>query len=104
MARQKAPVLTEAEQRIMEVLWTKREATVRDVVNELSAQRPLAYTTVLTTLRVLRDKGYLRARAKGRAFVYRPIINQTRSRSRAFKHMLAQFFGCSAEAFALHLL
>jgi beta-lactamase regulating signal transducer with metallopeptidase domain len=58
MARKKSPTLTEAELRLMEILWEKEEATVGDVVDALPKEQALAYSTVLTTMRILEQKGY----------------------------------------------
>ena len=57
MARKKSPGLTDAELRLMQVLWKKRQATVSDVLEELPKGPALAYSTVLTTLRILETKG-----------------------------------------------
>ncbi|MBV8151227.1 MAG: BlaI/MecI/CopY family transcriptional regulator, partial [Candidatus Eremiobacteraeota bacterium] len=75
MARQPSPTLTEAEQRLMEVLWKKRRATVADVTATLRAPK-LAYSTVLTTMRILEEKGYVRHTEAGRAYVYEPVVER----------------------------
>ena len=72
MARKTSPTLTEAELRLMNVLWTRGPSTVGDVVEALPAEVDLAYSTVLTTLRILEEKGYLRHAKEGRAFV--PVL------------------------------
>ena len=62
MPRKKSKTLTEAELKLMDILWAKGEGTVQDVVDALSVRESLAYTTVLTFLRILEKKGYLKHR------------------------------------------
>ena len=84
MARKKSLNLTEAELRLMDVIWEKEKATVAEVSGALPKQLGLAYNTVLTTLRILEDKGYVRHSKpkEGRAFLYRPLVTrETASRS-----------------------
>ncbi|MGH8146104.1 MAG: BlaI/MecI/CopY family transcriptional regulator [Rhodanobacteraceae bacterium] len=104
MARPPAPAPTESEQAILEILWRKKEASVREVADELSRTKPVAYTTVLTIFKILTKKGYVRHRTEGRAFIYRPTLSRTQARRNALKHLLAQFFGGSPHALAEHLL
>jgi predicted transcriptional regulator len=87
----------------MEVLWRKERATVADVVNALKPP-PLAYSTVLTTLRTLEQKGHLTHEEEGRAFVYRPSIPRTEAAKSAIRHVLDRFFGSSPGALAVTLL
>jgi predicted transcriptional regulator len=101
--RRKSPVLTDHELRLMEVLWRKERATVADVVNALKPP-PLAYSTVLTTLRTLEQKGHLTHEEEGRAFVYRPSIPRTEAAKSAIRHVLDRFFGSSPGALAVTLL
>jgi predicted transcriptional regulator len=96
--------LTEAELRLMEILWQLRSATVAQVVEELKSTQPLAYTTVLTTLRILEQKGYVRHSAQGRAFVYHPVLGRTEARRSAVQDVLSRFFDNSAESLVLNLL
>jgi len=65
----KSPTLTEAELRLMEVLWQKGPATVQQVVQDLPEKAPLAYNSVLTTIRILEKKGYVKHVKDGRAHV-----------------------------------
>ncbi len=104
MARKKSPNLTDAELRLMEVLWKKGQATVGEVVSSLPADPPLAYSTVLTTLRILETKGYLRHVKQGRAFVYEPIVVQEEATRKALGHLLNRFFGGSHELLVMNLL
>ena len=104
MARKKSPSLTDAELRLMEVLWEKGATTVSGVVEGLPRNVPLAYSTVLTTLRILENKGYLRHTKDGRAFIYRPVIGRHQARERAVTHLLRRFFEGSPELLMLNLM
>jgi predicted transcriptional regulator len=101
--RKKSPILTDHELRLMEVLWRHSPATVADVVDRLSPP-PLAYSTVLTTLRTLEQKGYIAHEEDGRAYVYRPLVAQRDAAKSAMRHLLVRFFGSSPGALALTLL
>ncbi|HEX4138275.1 MAG TPA: BlaI/MecI/CopY family transcriptional regulator [Bryobacteraceae bacterium] len=106
MARKKSPHLTEAEQRLMEVLWEKGSATVAEVAEALPKKLALAYNTVLTTLRILESKGYLQHSKPrdGRAFLYTPVVSREQASHSALRQLLDRFFGNSAEALVLNLL
>jgi predicted transcriptional regulator len=106
VARKKSPQLTEAEQRLMDVVWALGSATVAEVAEALPKNLGLAYNTVLTTMRILEDKGYLRHSKpkEGRAFVYRPVVSREQASRSAVRHLLGRFFGNSAEALVLKLL
>ena len=104
MARRKSPNLTEGELRLMKVLWNKGAATVSDVAASLTDDPPLAYSTVLTTLRILEGKGYLRHTKKGRAFVYEPLIAQEEASRTALGCLVNRFFGGSRELLVVNLL
>jgi predicted transcriptional regulator len=106
MARTKSSQLTEAEQRIMDVLWKLGSATVSQIAEALPKNIDLAYNTVLTTARILEDKGYVRhVRSKeGRAFIYRPVVSRDEASRSAVRHLLARFFGNSPRALVLNLL
>ena len=106
MPPRKSETLTEAELRLMEVLWEKGSATVAEVAEALPKKPGLAYNTVLTTLRILEDKGYLRhTKPKdGRAFLYTPVVSREQASQSALRHLLGRFFGNSAETLVLNLL
>jgi predicted transcriptional regulator len=97
MARKKSAHLTDAELRLMDVLWTKGSATVSEVLELLPAKPALAYSTVITTLRILEDKGYVRHKKDGRAFQYEPLIGRQDARRSALKQVLQRFFEGSPE-------
>ena len=104
MARPKSPTLTEAELRLMDVLWKKETATVSDVVAALPGKEPLAYSTVLTTLRILERKGYLSHEKEGRAYVYQPVVGREEARSSVVRYMMSRFFNNSPEMLVLNIL
>lgn len=103
MSRKKSLVLTDHELRLMEVLWQHGRGTVADVVAAL-APPPLAYSTVLTTLRTLEQKGYVAHEEDGRAFVYHPLVARDDAAKSATRHLLDRFFGSSPGALAVTLL
>jgi predicted transcriptional regulator len=88
----------------MEVLWDRGSGTVSDVIEGLPAQVSLAYSSVLTTLRVLENKGYLQHTKEGRAFIYRPLVGRDQARESAISHLLHRFFDGSAEMLMLNLV
>jgi predicted transcriptional regulator len=106
LARKKSPNLTEAELRLMNVIWEKGSATVAAVADSLRGQPELAYNTVLTTMRILESKGYLRhtKAGEGRAFVYHPVIGREQASRKALRHLVSRFFGNSPEQLVLNLL
>ena len=79
MVRKPSNGLTEGEERIMQVLWERGEASVRDVTAVLSEDRPVAYNTVLTMLGILHEKGAVTHRKDGRAFVYRASLSRKKA-------------------------
>ena len=103
MARRRSNTLTEAELRLMAVLWQKGKATVGDVTAALPPP-PIAYNTVLTTMRILERKGYVAHEEAGRAFIYRPLIAREEAAGHAVGHVLSRFFDNSAGTLALRLI
>lgn len=104
MARKKSATLTDAELRIMDVLWDKGEATVKDVTEALSESQGVAYNTVLTVLRILNNKGYVEYRKEGRAFVYSPLVNRKQERRAVLQHLLDRFFNNSPALLVQNLI
>lgn len=88
----------------MQVLWEKRAATVGEVLAGLPRETALAYSTVLTTLRILEQKGYVAHAEAGRAFVYRPLIERDAARRSATEQLVRRFFDNSPGLLALSLL
>jgi predicted transcriptional regulator len=103
MARKKTPTLTEAEYRLMDILWTNGPLSVADVADKVG-EPPLAYNTVLTTLRILEQKGYLGHRAAGRAFIYKAAVERGEAQRTVVNHMVSRFFGGSPRDLVLNLL
>ena len=104
MARKKSSQLTDSEQSIMEILWKKGNASVREIADTLSEEKPTAYTTVQTMCKILADKGYAEFRKEGKAFIYSPKITQKDARQGALTSLLNKFFGGSPEVLAQHLM
>ena len=90
MARRRSSTLTEAELRLMEVLWEKGEATVAEVTAALPPP-PIAYNSVLTTMRILEHKGYVAHEEAGRAYVYRPLVAREEAAGHAVGHCFHGF-------------
>ena len=88
----------------MNVLWTKGRATVGEVAEALRGAPRLAYNTVLTTLRILEQKGYVAHDKEGRAFVYVPVIGQRDARRQAIRHLLGRLFDNSPKLLLLNVL
>ena len=104
MARKRSPALTDAEARVMSVLWDRRAATVGDVVSVLSRKRRVTYSTVQTILRILESKGYVAHDKVARAFVYRPIVDARQARRRALRHLVTRLFNGSPSLLVLNVL
>ncbi|MDP9018200.1 MAG: BlaI/MecI/CopY family transcriptional regulator [Candidatus Eremiobacteraeota bacterium] len=104
MARSKSSTLTEVEQRLMEVIWKHKSATVSEVVAALPPQPKVAFNTVQTIMRILEDKGYLKHRAEGRAFRYFPLVGRAQASASAVHQLLNRFFGGEPGQLALNLL
>lgn len=104
MPRSKSPTLTEAELRLMDVLWEKGPATVQQVLEALPKRPPLAYNSVLTTIRILEKKGYLKHAKDGRAHVYRPLVERADATRSEISHLLHRFFKNSHELLVLNIL
>ena len=103
MARKQSATLTEAELPIMEILWEKGCAGVTEVVGGMP-NSVVAYNTVLTTLRILERKGYVRHTKEGRAFVYHPVVERGEASRKAVRNLLKRFFQDSPELLILNVL
>jgi predicted transcriptional regulator len=104
MPPKKSNTLTEAELRLMKILWQRGESAVTDLVAAMPDGETLAYNSVLTTIRILEQKGYVEHRQEGRAFVYRPSVLEHEASRSEVKHVLNRFFGNSRERLLLSLL
>lgn len=102
--RQRSGTLTEQELEIMKIVWDREETTVRDVYETLLERRKVAYTTVMTMMKILEQKGHLRKRSDDKAHVYTP----TKPKSAVIKNMVREFvervFNGSAEPLVMHLV
>jgi predicted transcriptional regulator len=102
--RPKSRTLTEQELEIMKIVWERKRATVRDVYETLRGRRQIAYTTVMTMMRILEQKNYLKRHQRERAYVYEPA----RPKNQVIKGMIREFlnrvFNGSAEPLLVHLV
>jgi BlaI family transcriptional regulator, penicillinase repressor len=99
-----SPALTDAEARVMAVLWRTRAASVADVVEALKETTPVSYSTVQTILRILETKGYVTHEKIARAFVYHVVIDERQARKRALRHLVGRMFNGSASLLVLNVL
>jgi BlaI family penicillinase repressor len=102
--RPKSPTLTEQELEIMKIVWAREVATVRDVYEELLERRKIAYTTVMTMMKILEQKKYLLKTQEDRAYIYRPA----KPKNQVIKGMVREFvnrvFNGSVEPLLVHLI
>ena len=103
--RPKSATLTANELELMKIVWGHADGvTVRDIYEELRTRRPIAYTTVMTSMRTLEQKGYLKASQQERAFVYKPA----QAKQKVIKAMVREFvdrvFNGSSRPLVVHLL
>ena len=104
MPRPKSPALTDAEARVMAVVWQRGTASVADVVAALKKKRSVSYSTVQTILRILEEKGYVSHEKVARAFIYRPLVDERQARRRALRHLMARMFNGSPSLLVLNVL
>ena len=104
MPPRQSGTLTEAELRIMNVLWVKGSGTVQQVLDSITQKPVLAYNSVLTTIRVLERKGYLEHLKEGRAYVYTPLVGKKEATRSEIRHLVSRFFKNSHEQLVLNLL
>jgi len=100
----KSVTLTEAELRLMDVVWQRGESTVQQVLEALPKHPALAYNSVLTTIRILEKKGYLKHVKDGRAHVYMPLIERDDATRSEISHLVNRFFKNSHEQLVLNIL
>src|SRR5581483_1605706 len=102
--RPKSATLTDQELEIMKIVWDRDSVTVRDVYESLLEKRKVAYTTVMTMMNILEQKGHLKKAQEERAYVYR----STKPRNQVIRGMVREFvnrvFNGSAEPLLLHLV
>jgi predicted transcriptional regulator len=102
--KQKKTVPTDQELEILKVVWQRGEATVREVFRDLSAQRKIAYTTVLTMMGILEQKGHLKKTAGERAYIYRPTKPQQQVVGSMVNEFVHRVFNGSARPLLVHLV
>lgn len=88
----------------MKILWDRDVCTVADLVDATAAETELAYTSVLTTIRILEKKGYVSHRQEGRAFLYSSCIGELEASRSEVRHVMQRFFGNSRERLLLSML
>lgn len=97
-------LLTDVELELMTIIWRLKEASVNDVMEQLSSARPLAYTSVSTMMRILEHKGVLKARKEGRGHTYMPLLSKTEFETRTLKHVVETVFDGTPVALVRQLL
>jgi BlaI family transcriptional regulator, penicillinase repressor len=102
--RKSSETLTEAELKIMQVIWQKGPGTVQQILDALIDPPILAYNTVLTTIRILERKGYVQHSKDGRAHVYRTMVERDEASRSEIRHLVGRFFRNSHEDLVLNIL
>jgi BlaI family penicillinase repressor len=88
----------------MRVLWDKSSATVGEIIDALKNKQRVHYSTVQTMLRILETKGYVAHEKAGRAFTYRPLVDQQQARRRALRHLVSRLFNNSPSQLVMNVL
>ena len=102
--RRPHPTLTPHELAIMKVVWKRKKATVRDVYETLLKRRKVAYTTVMTMMKILETKGYLKKSQEDRAYVYRAAQPKRQVIGAMVREFVNRVFNGSAEPLLVHLV
>jgi predicted transcriptional regulator len=102
--RRRTPTLTPQELEIMKIVWERGSSTVRDVYETLLSQRRIAYTTVMTMMKIMERKRYLTRRLEGRAFMYEPSKPKKQMIGEMVRDFVNRVFNGSAEPLLLHLV
>jgi len=104
LPRSRSATLTEAELRIMNVLWQRGSATVHEVLEALPAKPALAYNSILTIVRILEKKGYVKHLKDRRAHVFSPQVDRKDATRFEVRHLVSRFFGNSHDLLVLNIL
>jgi len=104
MARPRYNTPTPAELEVLKIIWEHGPCTVREVMNLLKPERDRAYTTVMSQMNVMTDKGLLSQKPKGRAFVYSAKVSRDKTRSKMLRDLLNRAFEGSSSALVTQLL
>jgi predicted transcriptional regulator len=102
--RPRHATLTTQELEIMKLVWERDSSTVRDVYEALLERRKIAYTTVMTMMKILETKGYLKKRRQDRAFLYRPAHPKSQVIGGMIREFIDRVFNGSAEPLLVHLV
>ncbi len=104
MARRPSKYPTELELEILKVLWRDGESSVRHVKQALKGFRKLAYTSVMTMMTIMTEKGYLKRRKKSNYYIYKPLITEKAITSGMLGDVVERLFDGSAMAAMVNLL
>ena len=104
MARPRHKNPTPAELEVLQIIWEHGPCTVREVMNLLKPKRPRAYTSVMSLMNVMAEKGLLNQKPKGRAFIYSAKVSRDKTQSSMLSDLLNRAFDGSANAMVAHLL
>ncbi len=104
MARPRHKNPTPAELEVLQIIWEHGPRTVREVMNLLKPKRPRAYTSVMSLMSVMAEKGLLGQKPKGRAFIYSAKVSRDKTQSNMLSDLLNRAFDGSANALVAHLL
>lgn len=104
MARPRHKNPTPAELEVLQIIWEHGPCTVREVMNLLKPKRPRAYTSVMSLMNVMAEKGLLNQEPKGRAFIYSAKVSRDKTQSSMLSDLLNRAFDGSANALVAHLL
>jgi BlaI family penicillinase repressor len=103
MTRRKRPPMSPAETEVLRLVWESRQATVQQVHDTLPANRKVTYVTVATLLRRLEEKGYLKHRVRGKAFIYTPAVKKEDVINRTIGDLVQRLFGGNPVPLMQHL-
>ena len=103
MTRRKRPAMSPAETEILRLVWESQQATVQQVYDTLPANRKVTYVTVATLLRRLEEKGYLKHRVRGKAFIYTPAVKKEDVINRTIGDLVQRLFGGNPVPLMQHL-
>src|SRR5580698_8369479 len=98
------PKPTEVELEILTSLWSRDEATVRELFEDVSQRRALGYTSVLKTLQIMTEKGLVERTEAGKAHVYRATASQEETQNQLLRDLSERLFSGSAAQLAMHAL
>jgi predicted transcriptional regulator len=102
--RRRSTTLTEQELEIMKIVWERESATVRDVYEKLLERRKVAYTTVMTMMKILEQKKYLKRTQAERAYVYRPAQPKRQVVGAMVRDFINRVFNGATEPLLVHLV